>query len=59
MGHGPPGEAPAYAGTAFIIAGLSLFRQATVSWTLPRDILHVGLANCGGRMFRGRSSCFA
>jgi hypothetical protein len=45
---GRPGEAPAYTGTAFIIAGLALFRRATVSWTLPRDILNVGLANCGG-----------
>jgi hypothetical protein len=33
---GRPGEAPAYAGT-HDFRRLSLFRQATVSWTLPRD----------------------
>jgi hypothetical protein len=40
----PPGEAPAYAGTDFIIVRdgrdcrrLSLFRQATLRWTLPCD----------------------
>ena len=46
---GRPGEAPAYAGTDFIIARdgpdcrrLSLFRQATLRWTLPCDVLCVG-----------------
>src|SRR2546429_4426535 len=41
---GRPGEAPAYAGTDFIIVlegqdcrRLSLFRQATLRWTLPCD----------------------
>jgi hypothetical protein len=34
---GRPGEAPAYAGTDFIIArdGRIVFRQDTLSWTLP------------------------
>ena len=48
---GRPGEAPAYAGTDFIIARrrpdcrpLSLFRQATLNWTLPCDVLCGGLA---------------
>jgi hypothetical protein len=40
-------------------AGLPLFISFLTSYrelTLPCDVLHVGLANCGGRMFRGRSS---
>src|SRR5262249_47187735 len=37
---------------------LSFFRQATLSWTLPRDVLCVELATTG-RLFRGRPSNLA
>ena len=37
---------------------LSLFRQATLSWTLPCDVLCAGLATAGG-IFRGRPSYLA
>ena len=59
---GRPGEAPAYAGTDFIIArdgriaaALSLFRQATLSWTLPgKDSSPAGFEPC---RFRGFLYC--
>src|SRR5215510_14518946 len=56
---GRPGEAPAYAGTDFIIARdgrncrpVSLFRQATLSWTLPSDVLCVVCGNARSHISR-------
>src|SRR5437868_133055 len=62
---GPPGEAPAYAGTDFIIAEDGRIAAVYLFFDKLREVDSAvrrptrRIANCWGRMFRGRSSCFA